>query len=392
MLDLKNALNLLKAQKKVMPIEEVPLTGCYGRILATDVFSDIDMPPFDKSAVDGYACRKEDLLGELEIIGTAFAGEKTELKVEPGTCIKIMTGSPVPDGADTVIMIEDTELKGENKLHFTKTYSKTNICCRGEDVSHGDLVLKKGTLILPHHIGILASVGMTQIKVSGLPEIALIPTGSELVEPDEKPKGATIRNSNTYNLMAQLYRMGLQSGYSGIIKDDPNLLSNNIRQAIEKNDVVIITGGASVGEHDFIPEILDKEGMTIHFDKLSIQPGKPISFASRNGKYCFGLSGNPVSSFLQFELLVKPFLYHLMGHEYLYPLIKTTLTNRVTRKKSDRLKFFPVNVDGAMNATEVQFNGSAHIAGLTNASGFGLFPLDRMKINEGETLEVLLIN
>lgn len=392
MLTLTEALNLLKSEKKIMPAEEVSLTRCYGRILAVDVFSDIDMPPFNKSAVDGYACRKKDLQDELKIIGTVYAGEKSDLKIEPFTCIKIMTGSSVPAGADTVIMIEDTELTGDNKLRFTKSNSKTNICYKGEDVYNGDQVLKKGILLLPHHIGVLASVGMTQVKVSGLPKIALIPTGSELTEPDKKPEGATIRNSNTYNLIAQLYRMGLQTGYSGIVKDDPDLLSNTIGKAIEKNDVVIITGGASVGEHDYIPEILSKENMTLHFDKLAIQPGKPVSFSSRNGKYCFGLSGNPVSSFLQFELLVKPFIYHLMGHDYNYPLVTVTLTSQLSRKKSDRMKFVPVKVDSEMKAIEVRFNGSAHIAGLTDATGFGLFPLGTSEINKGETLKVLPIN
>ncbi len=391
MLDLNEALAVLNKIEHILPLEEVPLTRCNGRVLAADIYSDIDMPPFDKSAMDGFACRKADLKDKLRIIDVVHAGEESKLRIEPGTCIKIMTGAPVPPGADTVIMIEDTESVDINTIRFTKSDSKTNICYRGEDVKKGDLVLKNGTLLLPHHIAVLASAGMMQVKVFTLPKIAIISTGSELVEPGVLPEGSQIRNSNAYNLLAQLDRMRVNVNYVGISKDDPEILTNSIQKSLTEYDLLILTGGASVGEHDYIPQVLKDCGMDLHFNKLSIQPGKPVVFASGNEKYCFGLSGNPVSSYLQFELLVKPFIYQLMNHNFEYPLIVTPLTERVSRKKADRLKFFPVRLTTEKRATEIHFNGSAHIAGLRDASGFGLFPIDRLTIDAGENIEVLLI-
>lgn len=391
MLSLDEALALIKNVALILPAEVVGLTECNNRVLAEDVFSDTDMPPFDKSAMDGYACRRVDLSNELKISDTIHAGDKAIQSVKPGTCIKIMTGAPIPEKADTVIMFEDTMLVDNNTVRLNKKSGKNNICYRGEDVKKGDRVLIQGTLLLPHHIAMLAAVGKKEIRVNKLPKVALASTGSELVEPDRIPEQSQIRNSNAYNLMAQLDSVGIKGNYTGIIKDDKKLLFTTIHKLLDTNDILVLTGGASAGVHDYVPKILAEIGMTLQFNRIAIQPGKPLSFASSKGKFCFGLSGNPVSSYLQFELLVKPFIYQLMGHNYNYPIILIPLSEGISRNKADRLKFFPVILTNKKKVSPIDFHGSAHIAGLINANGFGLFPKDKLKISAGESLEVLLI-
>ncbi len=391
MLTFHEALKLLSEIDFRMPTARVKLIDSWNRILCEEVVSDIYMPPFDKSAMDGYACRKVDLSKGLKVIGTLYAGSSEKFIIAPGTCVKIMTGASVPAGADTVIMVEHTEQLDENNIRFTKSHSKSNICVLGEDVRKGDILLKRGTLLLPHHISVLASVGYNQVTVSDLPRVALISTGNELVEPHNAPNASQIRNSNAYNLSAQLKAMGIEVHYNGIVADDKEVIRSHIIKLVEHYDVVILTGGASQGEHDYVPEILRELKFKLTFDKLAIQPGKPISFASGNGKFCFGLSGNPVSSYLQFELLVKPFLYHIMSHSYQHPVIMSEIAVRMSRKNADRLKFFPVYFNSRGQVEEVHFNGSAHIAGLTAADGFGLFPQGCKGLESGDKIEILLI-
>ncbi len=391
MIALHQALDIFKQIDFRMPIEEVSLPDSIQRILGEDIYSDLNMPPFDKSAMDGYACRSEDLSQSLQVIGILHAGSNIIYKVKPGTCVKIMTGAPVPEGADTVLKVEDMEEDGENAIRLLSSSTKTNICKLGEDVRKGDLVLKSGTLLLPHHLAVLASVGISKVKVSSQPKIAIFSTGSELVEPDQKPGTAQIRNSNAYSILAQLQTINLHADYKGIVEDDKTKIKDLLIELRESYDVLIVTGGASVGEYDFVPLVFKELNLELKFNKLAIQPGKPFSFAADKNTFCFGLSGNPVSAFLQFEVLVKPFLFHLMQHCYSPKIIKAELAEEIHRKKADRLKFFPVTFTTEGQAEELKFNGSAHIAGLTNAKGFGLFPENCKVLNAGEKIEILLL-
>jgi len=391
MITLDEALKIIKKIDFKMPFEEVVLTDAFQRILGEDVFSDINMPPFDKSAMDGYACRSEDLTHSMQVIGTIHAGSTETFTVEQGTCVKIMTGAPVPHGADTVIKFEDTEEDRNNTIRFKASATKNNICKLGEDIKAGELVLKSGTRLLPRHIAVLASVGNSKVKVSSQPKIAIFSTGSELVEPNQKPGASQIRNSNAYSLLGQLQAMNLHADYKGIAPDDKNKIKELVIELRKSYNVLIITGGASLGEHDFVPVAFKELNLELKFNKLAIQPGKPISFAADKNTYCFGLSGNPVSAFLQFEVLVKPFVFHLMHHNYSPKIITAELAQKIQRKKADRLKFFPVNLNANGRAEEIKFNGSAHIAGLTNVEGFGLFPENCELINSGEKIQILLL-
>jgi molybdopterin molybdotransferase len=391
MLTFHEALSLLNEINFKLPIEQVSLSESWNRILREEVFSDMNMPPFDKSAVDGYACRNQDLSEPLRVIGTMYAGNSITYTIQPGTCVKIMTGAPVPEGSDIVVMSEHSRKIDNDHIQFTKATSKSNICKLGEDVHKGEQLLDSGTLLLPHHLAILASAGFNRVKVSRLPRVALISTGNELVEPSQMPNPSQIRNSNAHNLAAQLKTLGIAVYYDGIIPDDKEVIRNRLKELFENYDMVILTGGASQGEHDFVPIVLEELHMNIRFNKLAIQPGKPVSFATGKDKFCFGLSGNPVSSYLQFELLVKPFLYHMMSHTYRHPIIMSELAERMRRKNAERLKFFPICFNNRGQAEELKFNGSAHIAGLSEADGFGLFPKDCEGLEPGDKIEILCI-
>ncbi|MBN1597565.1 MAG: molybdopterin molybdotransferase MoeA [Bacteroidales bacterium] len=391
MLTLNEAYKVYNKIAFQLPVEEVSLTTALNRVLSEDIITDINMPPFDKSAVDGYAFCADDQNKTLQVIDAVYAGSSSVKKVNHGTCIKITTGAPVPKGADAVVMIEDITDLGDGFIEINRKPAKSNICKMGEDIVSGETILEKGTLILPQQIAVLASAGNTKPKVFTLPRVAIIATGNEIIEPDREPNASQIRNSNSYNLLGQLLKIGITGNYMGIVADDKDDITGRLKNALNAQDIVIITGGVSVGEHDYIPYVLEELGLELQFDKLAIQPGKPVSFASSENKFCFGLSGNPVSSFLQFELLVKPLIYKIMNYEYKLPFIVTELSGTLKRKNAERLKFVPVKLDKKGAAREVAFNGSADIVGLTKADGFAMFPKDCEVLTTGEKVEVLLI-
>jgi molybdopterin molybdotransferase len=216
-----------------------------------------------------------------------------------------MTGAAIPDGADCVIMVEDTKILDSGKVRFKGIFSKENIAKRGEDVSKGDILLKTGKLLSPPDIAVLASSGHTMVSVARKPSVAVISTGNELVEPWNVPEKSQIRNSNSYQLMAQVERAGALGKYYGIAVDDENETFSILEQAILENDMVLITGGVSMGDFDFVPAVMAKAGVNILFSRVAVQPGKPTTFGTKGEKVVFGLPGNPVSSFIQFEMLVS---------------------------------------------------------------------------------------
>jgi molybdopterin molybdotransferase len=388
MLEFNTALNLILSRAEILPPERVDLQKSLFRILATDLFQDIDMPPFNKAAVDGFACRKQDLENELEIAETIYAGKSPEKLIRENQCCKIMTGAVVPDGADFVFKKEDSVLSPQNKVICSNPYEDKNICYRGEDIRAGDKILDRSTLISPGHLPVMAGAGVTQPLVFARPEITIYATGSELVEPGATPSPSQIRNSNSSQLIAQLSAMNIGATYGGIIMDNEAVLSEKISDALSNNDVVILTGGVSVGDYDFIPHILSALDFKIWVTSTAIKPGKPMVFAQKGKKYCFGLSGNPVSSFVQFELFVKPFLYALMGHNYQPAVLKLPLGYDFSRKMADRMALMPVNITPEMEVVPVEFHGSAHINALSFASHLLEVPIGVKSINKGERVNV----
>jgi molybdopterin molybdotransferase len=388
MLEYKTALELIISAAEELSSEKVEFQQSLHRVLAADVFYDTDMPPFDKSAMDGFACRKSDLQNELEITETIFAGKSPEKTISKNRCSKIMTGAVVPEGADFVFTKENAEMMDGNRVKCLNPSAGNHICFKGEDVKRGDKVLGKSTRILSRHLPLLAGAGVCQPEVFLLPGVTVFATGTELVEPHIKPGSFQIRNSNSAQLMAQLAEMNISAHYGGIISDDEETLTEKISEAFNLNQVVILTGGVSVGDFDLVPDVLKKLGFNILVESTAIKPGKPMVFARKGNSYCFGLSGNPVSSFIQFELYVKPFLYALMGHTFQPAIFKLPLGEEISRVKSDRIHFIPATVSSGMEVFTLEFHGSAHIHALAKATHLLEIPIDVELIKKGTLVNV----
>jgi len=388
MIAFEEALHKVLSSAKLLTIESVPLQSALNRVLALDVFSDMDMPPFNKSAVDGYACRKEDLLETLSVIEVIKAGKSPSKSVQPGQCSKIMTGAMLPEGADLVMMVEDTVEDSTGFIRFNGLKSAVNICFKAEDLHEEDKVLDKGTLIKPSHIAVLASVGCAELLVYRQPVVAVLSTGDELVEPNQIPGLSQIRNTNAAQLIAQIENINAVSFYPGIVPDDEEVTRKAIEHALSKADVVLLTGGVSMGDFDFVPRILKEQQVEIIFSTIAVQPGKPTVFGYRNGKYVFGLPGNPVSSFVQFEMLVKPLLYALSGHEY-HPLqLKLPLAKDYSRRSGERRAFIPITIQQTGEVTPVEYHGSAHIQAYAYADGVMSVPTGITQIKKGDLVDV----
>jgi len=388
MLEYKEALKIILSSAIVLPTEKVELRHSLNRILAEDIFHDMDMPPFNKSAMDGFACRKEDLNNELEIIETIYAGKQPEKLIQKNQCYKIMTGAVVPDGAELVFKKEDADLLSENKVRCTNSLTGKNICYRGEDVAKGQKVLQKTVLLTSRHLPALAGAGATNPLVYKRPGVSVMTTGTELVEPHQKPLPFQIRNSNSAQLIAQLKNMEIEATYGGIWKDEKSLIRDKMEQAFSKQDMLILTGGVSVGDYDFIPVVLKELGFEILVRATGIKPGKPMSFARKKDKYCFGLSGNPVSSFVQFELYVKPFLYKMMGHNFNPVILNLPIGEMFNRKYAERVNFIPANINKLMEVIPVDFHGSAHINALSDANFLLEVPKNVKTLNKGDLVNV----
>jgi molybdopterin molybdotransferase len=371
------------------PVERINFIDSVGRILAEDVFSDMHMPPFDKSAMDGFACRKEDLKNPLEVIEVLPAGKIPKKEIGENQCTKIMTGAIIPKGADCVIMLEHTEETGENLIRFVEENTNTNICYTGEDIKTGDMVLEKGICIKPQHIAVMASVGCTQPLVSKQPTIGIISTGDELVEPSSTPAPSQIRNSNGYQLIAQVKRAGGIPNYIGIAKDSEEVTFDTISKALKENDIVLLTGGVSMGDFDFVPYIMEKSEVDIKFRSMSVQPGKPTIFGTfKQQKFIFGLPGNPVSSYTQFELLVRPLMLKLMGVKNLPKPVKLPMGAAYKRRKSQRKSFLPVNISHDGKVYPVEYHGSAHIHSYVFANGITSIDIGKETLEKGELVDV----
>lgn len=349
--------------------ERVPFREALHRILAENVYSDVDMPPFDKAAMDGFACRREDLDRELEVVEVIAAGQVPTRRIGPGQCTRIMTGAMVPEGADTVIMVEHTTEAVQDRIRFTGEKTSANIARKAEDVKKGDLVWSRGMPLLPQHLAILAAVGYTSPLVSKKLKVGILSTGDELVEPADVPGPGQIRNSNGFQLAAQVQTAHCIPNYMGIVPDDEDATDRAIAKALTENDVVILSGGVSMGDFDFVPRMMQKNNVRILFQKVAVKPGRPTVFGQAGDKVVFGLPGNPVSSFINFETFVRPLLHARMGCNFRPLTLKMPLARDYRRKKADRLEFVPVRFTSAMEAEPVDYHGSAHIHAICLADG-----------------------
>jgi molybdopterin molybdotransferase len=368
--------------------ETISFNDSCGRILDEDIVSDMDMPPFNRSAVDGYVCRRIDIYNDLEVIEVIAAGKEPLMRVTKDQCSKIMTGAIVPEDCDVVFMVEESEILKNGKIRFTGSDPKLNISFKGEDVKVSDIVLKKCRFIQPQDVAIMASVGHIRVKVKKKPAVGILSTGDELIDPSEFPGISQIRNSNAYQLSAQVDRAGGKGMDWGIAPDNESDTFELIEKAINESDVVIITGGVSMGDFDFVPSVLSRAGVKILFDRVNVQPGKPTTFGTHPKALIFGLPGNPVSSFIQFEMLVRPLLNKMMGYNWLPAEFKLPMAVDYERKSSDRLGLVPVFINNDMKVVPVDFHGSAHITALSESDGLIALKPGIKSVTKGEIVNV----
>jgi molybdopterin molybdotransferase len=315
---------MLKEISPLSAFETQPLLKADGRILARDVVSPIKVPPADNSAMDGYALRAEDLAisDTLNLIGTSLAGTPFKGEVASGQCVRIMTGATIPTGANAVVMQENTQFVEQDKTHGQSHISSiqfsqkpdigNSIRRAGEDIQQGEVVLKQGSCINPAQLSLLASVGIGEVELFKSITVGLIATGDELTQPGQPLTEGGIYESNRYALHAMLLKFGAKVVDFGIVKDDKNALREVFSEADTSCDLVISSGGVSVGEADFVKEILDELGQ-VNFWKVAIKPGKPFAFGKLKNAWFCGLPGNPVSSYVTFQQLVMPLLRKLAG-------------------------------------------------------------------------------
>jgi molybdopterin molybdotransferase len=382
------AFDIVMNSARQLGTARVELGLALNRVLAEDVASDMDMPPFNKSQMDGFACRRADLPNELTIIETIPAGALPEKRLGKNQCAKIMTGAPVPEGADCVIMVEHTESLAHNRIRFVGEDADSYICPKGQDVKEGDVILRAGVLIKAQHIAVLASFGCTRPLVSLQPRVGVIATGDELVEPDRRPTACQIRNSNSFQLAAQAADSSAIPTNYGIAADTQQGIESAIRKAMAENDVVIISGGVSVGDYDLVRGILKEIGVRLLFERVAVKPGRPTVFGVSDKAFCFGLPGNPVSNFVMFELLIKSFLYKMMGHDYRPVFSRGQLEATIKKNKSERDSWLPVVFTRNGKIAAIDYHGSAHINALCEADGLLCVPAGVAQIKEGTTVAV----
>ncbi len=381
-------------------IERVELLRAAGRVLAEPVLADRDIPPFPRSTRDGYAVRAADLAklpATLEIIGEIRAGEKPEeipASVERGQAVSIMTGAPVPPGADAVVMVEYTSRQGGQVEIAKGVGSGENVVARGAEARQGSLLLDKGVLLNEATIALAASVGKLRLEVYKRPRVAVITTGDEIVDLETVPGPTQIRNSNSYSLAAQIRNAGGDPVLLPIAPDERQRLREVIEEGL-KSDLLLLTGGVSMGRYDLVEEVLTEMRAEFFFTGAKIQPGRPVVFGRvpHEHKYFFGLPGNPVSTMVTFELFARPMLEALAGMSPRKLMFVHARLKSEIRIKTGLKRFLPAVLSGEFENSEVElvaWQGSGDIAAVARANCYAVIQPDRDRIAAGEWVAVMM--
>jgi molybdopterin molybdotransferase len=398
-------LSVAAAQKCVLEsvstlkVESVRLERSLGRVLAEEIRANRNQPPYDVSAMDGFAVRSADLANvpaALEVIEDIKAGDMPRKTVQAGQCARIMTGAPVPEGADAVMRVEDTQTLSESSVQIIRAVKPGNDIRRlGENMRTGEIVLTVGTEITPGVIGILATVKRAQMQVYRRPRVAILSTGNELEGLDEIFDPNKIPNSNSYALMAQLQALGIEPVLLGIARDDPDELAHYLQRGLEF-DVLLVSGGSSVGVHDYVRPTIEALGVQMRFWRVAIRPGHPLAFGTTAKSIVFGLPGNPVSSMVCFEQFVIPALRRMMGHQRLY---RRTLQARLAHpvaKRPGRTEFIRVVLsrdnDGGYVAISTGTQSSGVSLSMAKADGLLVVPAASNGLAAGEQVTVQLLD
>ena len=401
MISLEKALEIVKREVKVLPSEKVKLLSSLNRVLAEDIYSEFDIPQFNRAAMDGYAVIAQDTTSAclthpvvLKIVDEASAGIKAKSSVSSGKAVRIMTGAILPEGADAVVMFEDTESEKDEVKIFRSVKQGRNVSFSGEDVKKGEKVLPRGTFIRPAEVGMLASLNKEEVCVVKKPKVAIISTGSELTEPGDALKEGKIYDSNSFALFSQVVSCGGEPERIGIVPDDEKELLLKVKEALSF-DILLLSGGVSMGKYDLVKEVLGKAGVKMLFWKVAVKPGKPTFFGVRNHTLVFGLPGYPVSSMINFENLVKPAIFEMLGRKnYKRFKIRATLKEEI-KNTSNRENFIRVKLieqEEKYLAYPAPSQKSGVLKSMVWANGIIALPKDVRKVESGKQVLVEILS
>jgi len=393
MISPEEALRQVLAHTPRLEAVEAPVPEALGAVLAEPVASDMDLPPFNKSAMDGYAARAADLTHlptELAVTENVPAGAVPTRPVEPGACARIMTGAPVPQGADTVVMVEDTEPAGDGRVRILRAGpAGRNVCVRGEDVRRGETVLEAGHRVRPAEAGLLASVGRERVRVFRRPRAAVLATGDELVPVSATPGPGQIRNANAWSLAACCRRAGIPRDDLGVARDTESDLHARLADGLSR-DILLVSGGVSVGVWDLVPKVFEDLGVHVRFATVRQKPGKPTVFATHERGIVFGLPGNPVSTLVSFRLYVEAAIRTMMGDPApVTPTVAATLAEGVF-VRGKRRRYLPATLrreGDEWTVRPVPTHGSADLVAFCRADA--LAPLAPGEHAAGESVEAV---
>ena len=394
LLDVGAAHDRVLALTPVLPVEEAPIAGCAGRVLGRDLAAAHDLPAWPASAVDGYAVRSADGGGRLRVVGESAAGHPFAGALEPGTAARLLTGGILPDGADAVVMVEDTSLDGDQVMIQTRVVEGANFHRPGSDLRRGEVALRAGRALGPAELGLAAAMGFATRPVHRRPRVALLSTGDELVEVGEQPELGQIVDSNRFALLGALGETGAEVRLLGIAPDRPDLLRALVEEALAGADVLVTSGGVSVGSHDLVKPLLESLG-EVHIGRVKLRPGKPFTFATLpGGRLAFGLPGFPVSSLVTFEVFVRPALRKLQG---LADQERPTLPVRLAydaRAAGDRTEYQRVTLhrEGAdLVATSTGSQSSSRLLSLAGAHALVRIPPGDAPLLAGTFVEAVIL-
>ena len=395
LIDADDAAALVLKHTPVLGIEKVSLAHCVGRVLAEDLVAPASLPAFPASAVDGYAVRAADAGKQLRVVGESAAGRPFDGKLTPGSAVRILTGGVLPDGADCVVMVEDVEEKGDLVTVPTSLKPGVNFHAPGADLRAGERVVVAGQQLGPAEIGLAAALGFPRLPVYRRPRVALMSTGDELVEVGGKPGRGQILDSNRWALLAVLREAGADVKGLGIGPDEPDALRKLVVEALREVDVLVTSGGVSVGTHDLIKPLLESLG-NVHVGRVKLKPGKPFTFATLpEGKVAFGLPGFPVSSLVTFEVFVRPALRKMQGFAQLQ---RPTLPVRLgydARATADRTEYQRVTLKREGRELVAETTGSqssSRLMSLAGAHALVRIPPGDQGIKVGSTVEAIILS
>ena len=401
MIALEEALQRILDAIRPIGLEKIPILDALGRVIGEDIVAPRNLPPKDNSAMDGYALRGRDTRGAsrqspvfLEVIEDIPAGSIPGRIVGERQAARIMTGAPIPDGADAVMRMEDTEKDGLKVRIFAEAAEGQDIRRAGEDVTRGEKVIARGDILRPAEIGMLAALGRSFIPVYQRPLVAVLATGDELVDLDETPSPWQIISSNSYAIAAQILECGAIPLQIGIAKDTREDLTAKLASAM-RADLILSSGGVSVGDYDLVKDIMKEVGNRMQFWQVAMRPGKPLAFGALNDVPLFGLPGNPVSSMVSFEQFVRPSILKMMGHHNLFRRTVAAELREAIRKTKGARHFIRARVTfeaGRYCAVTTGEQGSGILKSMVQANGLIVLPEDVTSVRVGETVMVQLID